>query len=131
MLKFLRQLRADHHHVSDRDLLLLTLFEVRSLKLEISTMSTKVQDALTKLQADVAAEKTVEQSAITLIQGIPAQIQTAVQAAIDAGADPATLQGFADLSSGIEANTADLAAAVTTGTGTPTDPAPGQPGSGS
>lgn len=57
---------------------------------------------LNTLQADVTAEQTVEQSAITLLNGLKAQLDAA-------GTDP---QKLADLSSQIEANTAALAAAV-------------------
>lgn len=71
---------------------------------------------LAKLQADVAAETTVAQSAVTLIKGIPALIADAVAKAQAAGATPEQLQAFADLSTAIEGTTADLSAAVTAGT---------------
>ncbi len=77
---------------------------------------------LAKLQADVAAETTVAQSAVTLIKGIPALIADAVAKAQAAGATPEQLQAFADLSTAIEGTTADLSAAVTAGT-----PAAGEP----
>lgn len=64
---------------------------------------------LNTLQADVTAEKTVEQSAITLLTGLKAQLDAA-------GTDPAKL---ADLSNQIESNTAALAAAITANTPAP------------
>ena len=63
-------------------------------------------DAIAKLQADVAAETTVDQSAITLLNGIPQLIK-------DAAGDPSALN---DLAASIEANTAGLASAVTQNT---------------
>lgn len=62
------------------------------------------------LQAAVAAEDTVIQSAVTLIQGIAQRIA-------DAGVDPAALQALTD---DITAQAASLAAAVTANTPSPT-----------
>ena len=64
--------------------------------------------ALAKVTQDVAAETTVNQSAITLIQGLNAQI-----AALAASTtDTTTAAALTALSSTIEANTTSLAAAV-------------------
>lgn len=79
-------------------------------------MSTDVNSALLALQAAVTQETTVDQSAITLIQGIPALIAAAVATAAAAGATPAQLQAFDTLSAQITANATGLAAAVTSGT---------------
>jgi hypothetical protein len=82
----------------------------------ILTMST-----LSDLQAQVAATLTVEQSAITLINGIPALIAAA-------GTDAAAL---ADLQAQLKASAASLAAAVTANTPAatpvPVQPAPAPP----
>lgn len=75
-----------------------------------------LDDKITQLQADVAAEGTVVDSAVTLIQGFPALIAAAVAAAQAAGATDAQLQSFADLSTAIEAKTKVLADAVSAGT---------------
>lgn len=72
----------------------------------------KMNQALVDLQAAVAAEDTVIDSAVTLIQGIPALIAAA-------GTDPAAL---AALSADINTKAAALAAAVTANT--PAAPAP-------
>lgn len=61
---------------------------------------------LTKLTADVAAEVTVDESAITLLQGLKAQLDAA-------GTDPVAL---AALSSSLETEEAKLAAAVVANT---------------
>lgn len=61
---------------------------------------------LTQLTADVAADTTVDQSAITLIQGLAAQLAAA-------GTDPVAL---AALSTQLETNAAAIAAAVTANT---------------
>ena len=63
-------------------------------------------DPLAQLQADVAAETTVNQGAITLLNGLNAQLQAA-------GTDPTAL---AALSASIESNTAALSAAITANT---------------
>jgi hypothetical protein len=66
----------------------------------------KMATTLDTLTSDVAAETTVEQSAITLLQGLKASLDAA-------GTDPAKL---AALSTQIESNTAGLAAAITANT---------------
>jgi len=64
---------------------------------------------LADLQAAVAADAAVDTSAIALIQGLAAQIQTL----INAGADPAALQALVD---SINASSGELAAAVAANT---------------
>ena len=70
--------------------------------------------AIDDLQAAVAAEDTVIDSAVTLLNGIPALIAAA-------GVDPAKLTA---LQTDIQAKTASLAAAVLVGTPTPTPSSP-------
>ena len=70
--------------------------------------------AIDDLQAAVAAEDTVIDSAVTLLNGIPALIAAA-------GVDPAKLTA---LQTDIQTRTASLAAAVLVGTPTPTTTAP-------
>lgn len=69
---------------------------------------TNMAKTLADLQADVIAEATVNQSAITLLQGLKAQLDAAI-----ASGDPAQIQAISD---SLEANTAALAAAVTANT---------------
>ena len=64
------------------------------------------------LQADVTNATTVTQSAVTLINGISAQIAAAVAAATAAGATPAQLDAIQAVQTSLEANTAALSAAV-------------------
>lgn len=87
-------------------------------------MASQLDDAITQLQSDVAAETAVNQSAITLINGIPALVQTAVQQALAAGATPAQLQAFNDLDAALKSQATGLAAAVTANTPTPPAPPP-------
>ena len=61
---------------------------------------------LDQLQTDVAAQKTVIDSAVTLLSGLSGSLK-------DAGTDPTKL---AALAANLEANTANLAAAVTANT---------------
>ena len=76
----------------------------------------KLDDQIATLQATVANDTTVEQSAITLISGLATQLQAALAAAQAAGATPAQLQSLADLQTQITSNSTALAAAVTANT---------------
>lgn len=80
----------------------------------------KLDDSITALQAQVANDTAVESSAITLINGIAARVQAAVDAALAAGATPAQLQSLTDLGTALSTSSAALAAAVAANTPTPT-----------
>jgi hypothetical protein len=71
---------------------------------------------ITALQTAVQNETSVEQSAITLINGIPKLIADAVAKAQAAGATPAELSALTALQSQIASNGTALAAAVTANT---------------
>jgi hypothetical protein len=71
-----------------------------------------LDEKIAALQAAVAQETTVEQSAATLIQGIPGMIADAAAKAQAAGATPAQLQALADLGVSIGASSGQLASAV-------------------
>lgn len=87
------------------------------------TQMSQMDDNIAALQASVANLVTVDESAIMLIRGIGAQIQTAVDAALAQGATQAQLQALVDLKATIDAKDTDLAAAVAENTPTP-PPAP-------
>jgi len=101
----------------DRFLLLEIMYQqaltIRSLRrLEIKMAA--LDDKLTQLEADVAAETTVEKSAVTLLNGIAQQLKDIIAA----GGDPAAqLARVAAVSAALEASTADLSAAVQANTG--------------
>lgn len=82
---------------------------------------TKMAVDLTALQAAVAAEDTVIDSAIKVIQGMPQVVSDAVKAALlDAGIADAAAQSAADAAAtDIQGKTAALQAALTTNTPTP------------
>lgn len=84
---------------------------------------------LTALQAAVAAEDTVIDSAIALIGGLPALVATAVQQALAAaGVNDTQAQAAADAASAdIQAKTAALQAALTANTPPAPTPAPATP----
>lgn len=110
-----------------------TLRAILQLQSEIKEMVSKfasVTDALTGLTADVAAEKTVVASAVTLITGIPGLIQAAIATALAAGATPDQLQSFSDLSDQIEGDSTGLQGAVTANTPTPVTGTGTDPGTG-
>ncbi len=88
------------HHKLDRILQLL-----QELKVSTTVASTSV-----------ATETAVEQSAITLINGIPAMIAAAVATATAAGATPEQLAAFDAIGAQLSASSASLAAAVTANT---------------
>jgi lysozyme len=67
---------------------------------------------LANLQASVASAIDTENKAVTLIQGIPALIQAAVDQAVAAGTPPEQLQAFHDLNDQLVAATQPLAQAV-------------------
>jgi hypothetical protein len=72
--------------------------------------------AITNLQTAVTADTTVEQSAITLLNGIPALITAAVNQALANGATSAQLTALTTLATTIQQNSTNLAAAVTANT---------------
>lgn len=83
-----------------------------------------IQDKVAQLTADVAAETSLDQSIITLIQGdaaIIADLRKQLADAIAAGADPAALQAVVDSMAVAHTTMVDnatkAAAAVTAGTG--------------
>ncbi len=86
--------------------LIITLFQKEV------TMTADVQAAIDKLKADVAAGTTVQQSAVTLLQGLNAQLA----ALKNTTTDPATALALGDLSTALEANTTALSAAVVANT---------------
>ena len=75
-----------------------------------------LDDQIAVLTADVTAEDTVIDSAVTLLNGIPALIKDAVDKALAAGATPAQLQSLTDLGTTMTAKSQALAAAVTANT---------------
>ena len=82
----------------------------------------KIMAAIDDLTAAVTAENTVIDSAVVLLNGIPALIQTAIDAAMAAGATPAMLAQITALASDITAKTTVLATAVTANTPVVTPP---------
>ncbi len=95
---------------------------------EQKTMA-KLDDAITALTAQVATDTTVIASAVTLINGIAAQIAAAVAAATAAGATPAQLAAITALGTSLATSDAALAAAVAANTpaGTGGGPTPKSP----
>jgi len=71
-----------------------------------------LDDAIAGLTVEVAREKTVTDSAIVYIKGVPGLIQTAVDAALAAGATPAQLKAITDLQAGMKDETDSLVAAL-------------------
>jgi hypothetical protein len=88
--------------------IVLQILLLKELRKDMSTSNT----ALAALQAQVASNTTIEASAVTLIQGLAAQIAAA-------GTDPAAL---AALTASLNTSATALAAAITANT--PAAPAP-------
>lgn len=93
---------------------------LRSIKLEIRYM-TAIDDALTKLQADLTAETNASAAIVTLLTSVNQQLQAAL-----ANQDSATaLAQVQAISASLETNTASLVAATVANTpAAPTQPAP-------
>jgi len=79
-------------------------------------MANGLDDKISALQAAVAEETTVEQSAITLLNGLSEQLAAALQAAQNAGATPEQLASFDTLAGAISNNSTALAASVAANT---------------
>ena len=77
-----------------------------------ATLMTAMDDKLTELTADVAAEGNVINSAVAALNGIQQMITDAVNAALAAGATPEQLQSVSDLAAAVTAQSAALAAAI-------------------
>ena len=88
--------------------------QFRLLYNRIVAMEQRIMATLADIQAAVAAETTVENSVVALLQTLSADLQAAI-----AANDPAAMQTVVDT---INANAATLAAAVTANT--PAAPAP-------
>lgn len=78
----------------------------------------QVSDLVTRISADVAAERTQEQSVLALIAGIPGLIKAAVADALAANPSltPDDLASLTNAAADIEAQTGELAAAVAANT---------------
>jgi len=79
----------------------------------------QLDDDIAALTTAVSDENTVIDSAIALINGIQAQIQAAVQAALAQGATPEELQAITDAVNSIGAKKQALADAVAANTPPP------------
>lgn len=73
-------------------------------------------ETLAALQAEVARNKSVDDSAIALLNGIQARIQAAVDAAIAGGATSEQVAAVQALADNLKSDTDALAAAVTANT---------------
>ena len=86
-------------------------------------MSTTGNPIIDSLLAQATANEQVEDSAVVVINGIKAQIDAAVQAALAGGATAAQLAPITQVSTDLKTHADALAAAVAANT-TPPPPAP-------
>jgi hypothetical protein len=89
-----------------------TLAHMQAELVRIETKMSKLDDSLNAVVADVTAENTVIDGAITFIESVPALIRTAVDAALAQGATPAQLQSLTDLGAAITLKKDALATAL-------------------
>lgn len=94
------EIHHHHHHEPAVEQKLDRILQLLTFKLE------KIMATLDQLTADVAADTSAVNSAVTLINGLAQQIK-------DAGTDPVALKALTDQ---LEANTASLSAAVVANT---------------
>lgn len=102
-----------------------THFKLDCILLSLERLGAKMSqmdDEITQLTADVAAERTVVDSAVKALTGIPALVQKAVDDALAAGATPAQLQSLTDLHAAVTQQATDLANAIPANT--PAAPTP-------
>ena len=85
---------------------------LREILERVTTMSDTFTSELALLRDDVAAQKTVILSATTAFTGLAAALLAAENKAVAAGATPEQLAGITSVRTGLESNTADLAAAI-------------------
>lgn len=119
VLKILMQLSAKIDHLRN---------EIREQREGLQFMSDTIASEIAALTASVAAETSVEASAVTLIDGFAAQLAAAIAAAAAAGATPAQLQSLNTLTTTMGTSSTDLARAVAQniqGGGTPSVSSPG------
>lgn len=95
---------------------LATQQDLEELEKELMTVETNLDAQIADLTTSVQNETTVSNSALTLIQGISAQIAAAVAAASSAGATTTQLQALSNLQATLDDNDTTLAAAVTANT---------------
>lgn len=88
-------------------------------QMENATMSNPTIDAL---KDEVSKVKTAIGSAVTYIKGVPALIQSAVDAATAGGASAADLAPVTQLIADLKSSEADLVASLTANTPTPPPP---------
>lgn len=81
---------------------------IRAALRRIETKGNKIMADLTAIETAVAENASVDQSAITLLEGLSAQLQEAIESN-----DPAAVQALAD---DLKTSSARLAAAVTANT---------------
>jgi hypothetical protein len=119
------QITVDHYHhigIFDSKKLDELIRLVVQLKQQENDHMAALDDKIAALQTEVANNTTVEQSAITLIQGLAQQLAAAIAAAAAAGATTAQLQTLTDLQTTLAANDSALSAAIAANT--PAAPAP-------
>lgn len=104
-----------HVYLHGADMAILSRIEAK-----MSALSDKIDE----LTAKVTAETTVEQAAITLLQGLSAEIADLKSQLQNAGVDPALLQKLTDLGTTIDTRKQVLADAITANTPAATTPPP-------
>jgi hypothetical protein len=90
------------------------LSALSALAAQVGSMNADIQAKLDALSAKVAAENTVIGSGISLLQGLAAE----VAALKSTTTDPAVLAAIDNVTSGIDAKTQELAAAIVANTPT-------------
>ena len=100
-----------------------TLTNIETQMGGLMTASANVAAEVASLTTSVANETTVDQSAVVLLNGIPAMIANAIAQAQAAGATPAQLAAIDALRQTMATNATNLAAAITANTSAAPAPA--------
>lgn len=99
-----------------RSVILARLDELRIDIQQLEKQMSALSDSITELTSEVTALSTVVGSAITLINGISTQVQTAVDAALAAGATTEQLEAITRVSITLRDSAEDLGNAVAANT---------------
>lgn len=100
------------------------LVQTERLLRKVKKMSEELQAELDALASDVESLTSVDQSAISLLNGLSAQLSAALAAAANSGASEAQLAQLTSLDTALKNRTTELANAVTSNTPAAQPPEP-------
>lgn len=99
-----------HHFVGAADPKLdAILTQLHELKAQVTTMNAETQAAIDSVKAKLDTLTTTVATTVTELQGLSAQLAAALEAAANAGIDPAVLSAFQDVGTRLDTLNTTLA----------------------